>query len=387
MAWNTAFIESALNTKTKRNRDLITMKELSARRLWIFFIAPLLLLLQGFTFDYEVLSECERRHPNDLITRLVCNSRVEDEFRELRSLDCVNRQREKLISTHKEPLHALLVDSGNEKSVAIYNKLSERGYKPKFISTEQRKKVIVFEKPIACDTEAKLSFNLVFDQDDRIEYLAAWITYPKRFSYGGWIRELQWERAQNSLLIELAARRRQLAEEKQRAEAKARLDAANVTNSALGAELSDKGNGAVTENDNIFRGAIWILAFLLIAFVLYLLLAPLSPVRDWISRLVKLRDSAHRTVNQDDLNRDGSVPQQQGYEDESGGKRPYTTTELEIMAKFRSTHVFVQIDVPVQAMNEFLKESLWYKQKTGVFPGIPEQRQILSEIDSAKQAI
>ena len=35
--------------------------------------------LCGFTFDEDVLTVCELKHPNDFIARFVCNGKVEKE--------------------------------------------------------------------------------------------------------------------------------------------------------------------------------------------------------------------------------------------------------------------------------------------------------------------
>jgi len=330
----------------------------------IFLLMP---LLQGFTLDYSVLSECERRHPNDLLSRLVCNSKVEAEFRESEkrlndqwrewiSLDCVEGQRQQLVSRYRGPLHAFLAEYGNESFDRIHTELKELGYELEARNGKDGLKKIVFQKPIACDTGAALLFNLVFDKDGFVDYLAAWINYPPQFSYGGAIQELQWRRQDKVDQIRQATYLRERAE--QEAKVKAREEARQheaARESALRVLFA-----------SVFVLTLWMCIYLVLLF----------------RRKSKAPNGSERY--------DGSISQNPVYgsdnisEVELFKPREFTQTELKLMSEFRSNHTFVQFDVPPELIRDFLDESMWYKEKTGVYPGIAEQKQILLELRNSR---
>ncbi len=113
----------------------------------LILLTSLTSLMQGCTLRYDVLTECERRHPNGLITRFFCYSLVKEEIREEESRACVDKQRSTLISTYRKPLHEFLTLNGNEKSGAIFTRLQQLGYQPtRLTASIEKKETIVFKK-------------------------------------------------------------------------------------------------------------------------------------------------------------------------------------------------------------------------------------------------
>jgi len=327
----------------------------------LFKVLLLLLLpiLQGFTFNYDVLAECERRHPSDLLTRLICNSKVEDEFRESRSFACVSGQRKELISRHRAPLHTLLAEFGKEDYLVINAELTGLGYEPQLTTSKDGIKIIFFEKAIACDTKAKLLFNVVFDKSGLVDHLRAWIRYPKDLQHlvmpVGEIAEFWWQRQVNVLYIEFATHAREMREAKAREEAVRKSKAFNE-------EL---------------RIVAWLLSTLLLLFSIPWLY---SRYRSW-RKVTAINQSEPR----DGVNPEGQTNSINSDSVEDIFKaRSCTEAELKLMAEFKSTHAFVHFDIPPEFFRDFLDESMWYKEKTGVYPGIAEQRQILLELRDSR---
>ena len=164
-----------------------------------FIYAPLLwLTLTGFTFDYEVLTECEKKHPNDLLARIVCNGKVERRNAELQALPCVKKFSENFI--YKERLFDFINENANEHPAYVAENLDWLGLrgKPKIIdSAASNSRVIVFTKVIPCKTKAYMLFNLTYDGNFTINSLRAWVEYPNNSNQSFYVTELSWSRYKN----------------------------------------------------------------------------------------------------------------------------------------------------------------------------------------------
>jgi hypothetical protein len=363
---------------------------LSLRLLLITLLTPAFFLLQGFTFDYEVLTECERRHPNDFIARTVCNGKVESEVREKKARECVLKQRWKLISTHKDLLHEFLIENGDEGIGAISERLKAIGYGTTILrSKSDDAPTIVFDKPIACKTEAKLLFNIKFNDDKKIRHLAAWISYPEDFRlYEIYIEEFNWRRSEHKAQIEEATKVRdaRIKEENLRKQAS--------TPSVDQGKSAGASDGSADDPKSSTRDAFLLPVALL---VILLITGAVSflfhrSYQSTASRFHKkfwkiLPQWLAREKRDENLNHGNSVISQRELQGSIIDRYDYSKFEIEQKARFRAMHVFVQVDVPSNCMKDFLDECTWYKQKIGVYPGIPEQMQILDEIYKSKNSV
>ncbi len=351
-------------------------------------MTPALFLLQGFTFDYEVLTECEKRHPNDFIARTVCNGKVESEIRERKARECVLAQRSNLISTHKDLLHQFLIKNGDEDIETITERLTAIGYGASILkSKSDEAPTIAFNKPIACNTKAKLLFNIKFNDDKKIRHLAAWISYPEELSlYGIYLEEFHWLRAWHKAQIEEAAKARQ-------AQIQEENDKKKVSTQSVdrdrGAGIIDESieKSALSSRDSFLLPIALLVILMIFGAVSYLLYmshqSTASRLIDGFEKILpqwllwKKRDQNYRNskISQNDV------------QDNTITRYDYSNLEIKEKARFRAMYVFVQVDVPTNCMKDFLDECTWYKNKTGVYPGIPEQSQILHEIYKSKNSI
>lgn len=148
------------------------------RLLLLIFLYP---LLCGFTFDYDVLTQCEKKHPNDFIARVVCNNKLEKEKKaielEAKQQQCEFSQRAAVEKKLVE-LGALFdirspMDITKAKQlVDDYLNLKNDGAELR--TKEGNKKILIFNVKYNCDSGKYILANLHFNNSEVAEYLAVW---------------------------------------------------------------------------------------------------------------------------------------------------------------------------------------------------------------------
>jgi len=358
------------------------------RFLAVIIVGSIALLMQGFTFDYEILTECEKRHPNDFVARVVCNNKMEDEVREQKALRCVEEQKGKLISLHQEPLHRLLIDNGKEEVGAIQELLRVSGYNSSVVSPKSEEgTTLVFDKPIPCKTKARLLFNLRFDKAGLPKSLHGWISYPDSMKdYGSYIHELEWRRFLFKQQIDDAYKLKEIrlrqAEEELKKNQPTALDQNKQVSSIKSAEVvsqKDQNGSTAGESRLAFFGLLIMSVFGVAASVFY---------KRRAKRKIETKEGYvdKSAVNVLTTIKDIFPVAKESSEKVSAGHtlgdqvRRFTDLEVEAIAQFKLKHEFVHVDVPIDCMAAFVEECNWYKTRVGVYPGLAEQNQILDEI-------
>jgi len=116
-------------------------------------------LICGFTLDYEILTACESKHPNDIVARTVCNNKLE---REKEIQTCASKE-SKSFDKKIEDLIALLdVFYPNKIENLVDLIRSNTQFKPTLRQSEHdaERKVIVFSVPSKCDVGYRLLVNI-----------------------------------------------------------------------------------------------------------------------------------------------------------------------------------------------------------------------------------
>jgi hypothetical protein len=131
-------------------------------------------LICGFTFDYGVLSACEKKHPNDFIARMVCNNKLEEEIAVSK---CASAQ-QSLIDTQLEKLIALVDITYPTKIENLHELLNKQTkFKTSLIPSknDSDRRVIVFRLPIECDVGYRLTVNIYERKKDGVAYgMSVW---------------------------------------------------------------------------------------------------------------------------------------------------------------------------------------------------------------------
>jgi hypothetical protein len=137
----------------------------------ISFIYP---LICGFTLDYEILTACEAKHPNDIIARTVCNNNLERE-KEIKTcatneLNSINKKIEDLID-----LLDISYPSKVESLVDLIK--THTKFKPTLNQSahDAERRVIVFRVPTKCNVGYELLVNIYEGKKDGIaNNMAVW---------------------------------------------------------------------------------------------------------------------------------------------------------------------------------------------------------------------
>lgn len=153
------------------------------RLLLLLFLYP---LLCGFTFDYDVLTQCEKKHPNDFIARVVCNNNVAEEKKateqEAKQQQCEFSQRA-VVERKLVEIGALLdirspIESTKAKQL-IDDYLNLKNDGAELRTKEGNKKILVFNVKYSCDSGKYILANLHFNNNEVAEYLAIWSKHIK----------------------------------------------------------------------------------------------------------------------------------------------------------------------------------------------------------------
>ena len=127
-----------------------------------------------FTFDYEILSTCEKRHPNDFIARTVCNNNLEKE----KKITVCAAKELKSIESKFDEIHALLEVSyptnirDLEQLLLKHTKLSSSVIGSK---NDPERKVIVFHIPTSCNVGYDLLVNIYERKADGVAFaMSVW---------------------------------------------------------------------------------------------------------------------------------------------------------------------------------------------------------------------
>ena len=321
-----------------------------------FIYAPLLwLTLTGFTFDYEVLSECENKHPNDFLARLVCNGKVERRNAELNALTCVKEFSKSFI--YKNRLFDFLNENADEPPAYVAENLDWLGLrgKPEIMDSAVSSRVIVFTKVIPCKTEAYMLFNLRYDDNFNINSLGAWVKYPNNSNQNFFVTELSWFRYKNIDEIEKKKEIRKALEE-----AKNKIREEN---------LAYEKEKALTEK-NGWGKYVFFISTLSLGLIFIILWKGKLFIFSKFHRFESLRSS--KTEMHTPLLNDRAPT--------SSAINKLTADEINQIKEFRAVNAYVNIDVPPDFIPLFAKECEWYKRRVGVYPGINEQKKILNEI-------
>jgi len=119
--------------------------------------------VSGFTFDYEVLSLCEQRHPHDFMARVACNNKVEAE----RAIRACAAKQENVLESKIEKLHALLdiySDENIESIARIINESEKYSAKVQRSKQDADRKVLVFDLQTTCNKGYDLTANIYEDK-------------------------------------------------------------------------------------------------------------------------------------------------------------------------------------------------------------------------------
>jgi hypothetical protein len=368
-------------------------------------VSCIIIFLCGFTLDYNVLSECEKKHPNDLITRIVCNNITEERNRELAALPCVNRSLDAM-NARKPDFDSFLASNADNSYETIVKNLEMWGYPSDTVlnkkSTETKKlNTIVFSEKTKCNSSAYFLFNIQLNEDKKIEKMFVWL--KKNDNESERLPYLTWYRAEHFKEIE-AANIKKADEILEKIEQKKKIDAENKKIE----QISNQNYQKFIKTSVI---VLLILFFIFITFLYYknsilinengnkfkFNLKYKFPFGDKFQENYSSSKDAHLTdqftsSNIDDSSKTSSVDEieiQQKYSKSEPTKEykeieipksPTTETEKLIDRRFRDTNVFVNIYVPNKYQFHFLKECEWYKKKIGVYPGITDQENILKQI-------
>jgi hypothetical protein len=152
-------------------------------------IAIIYPLICGFTFDYGILSACEKKHPNDFVARMVCNNKLEDE---IAVRNCEISQRDSIDSQLQE-LIVLLDLTYPTKIENMHELLNKRKFNTSLIpaKNDSERRVIAFHLPTECDVGYRLNVNIYERKKDGVAYgMSVWRNDdPKNKSSSSYIVE------------------------------------------------------------------------------------------------------------------------------------------------------------------------------------------------------
>jgi hypothetical protein len=375
----------------------------------IFFAALVVLSLCGFTFDYEVLAECEKRHPNDFITRVACNNVEEERRKELAALPCVDQAVNKLYA-QKPALDKLLAENAEAEYQTLISSLKEFGFRPQAVASKNNKpgqnlSTLVHTETTGCNSKAHFLFNIRLNEEQKIEKMLVWVA---KYKGDGeiFLPSMTWNKIDNIKDIEDAytgKANEAVIKETQEKQLKLAIDKET--------EQSNKTYWTFISNVTVFFtlclcfALIWWLtknkASLKVYFKnlsSYSYFRNLTEKENTDSETEQMSSTlGNQSIGPDQTisvqpkqilnNRDESNQKNFSNLIESDGhtglgipKNPLSEYEKIHDDSFRSKYTFVNVYVPLQYQIEFLKECEWYKNKVGVYPGIIEQENILAEV-------
>lgn len=333
------------------------------------------MFLSGFTFDEEILSKCEQKHPNDFIARTVCNNNLDSEKRNQASLSCMIRAWE-AIESQRASIFDILNKNADAPADKVITDFGEFGYGGGTVkSARDDEERIVISHRLDCDGNGRLIFNISLNKNHKLVQFRAWISIDQE----NWnnLNGLSWDRSEH---LEEIATEAKKAEDLRESLEKQRL------------ELK---RNPPKPDPALVKAHLALVVFALLAIALV-----------FFGFIQFYRTKKSKAVSSVDSN-SPDLPQHSS-DSISGRNKPsqfsLATTEVkptvsspteqikepsrfaksydeEAMSRaFRDENPFVQVDVPRLGRAQFLEECRWFKEKFGAYPSGLEQQVILAEI-------
>jgi hypothetical protein len=347
--------------------------------------------LTGFTLDEDVLKACGAEHPNDFVGRFICNNRMDNDRRIKRELPsaraCVKRAAEAI---DVKRIHDFLNKNADETPESVVMSLkqeldfkasvgfsSEQGN----ASEKQKTKVIIFKNGGRCELDSHILFNINYDLEGRVWRLAAWQIFPEAKYYDSFLSGFQWLRKDHLSDIEIAKNEPKL--EIKKVEERSATEPITGTIyfilllSVVGGcifsffFLKRKVSGNETEQSTPLGQSTTINTCVEIGKNT----AHDESLQKWTEKNepVEMISTTYDKVMPFEKTDDSNVEKK---------LKTYILSpeERALASKFRIENTFVLIDVPPLLFKSFLSECVWFKEKTGAYPTIQSQQNILTDL-------
>lgn len=143
------------------------------RLIKIFSLLIFYPLICGFTFNYEILTACEIKHPNDFIARVVCNNKEEKILKQKNCADSLEKDLDNKFTKIKA-----LVELNKSNNYLTFAKDFKDilNLEVTYLSSDKdpSKKILVSNLNLKCDSGYSIYINIHGNSKNEPNYMSVW---------------------------------------------------------------------------------------------------------------------------------------------------------------------------------------------------------------------